>query len=462
MFNTKIYIERRKKLKELVGSGIIFFPGAVETPMSYPDNTFPFRQDSSFLYYFGLDIPDVSAIIDVDNDKEIIFGNDRSVDDVIWMGPEKPMTEKAAMVGVSNTEPTANLDKFFVKAIKSGKRVHYLPQHQAEIKMQFESLLGICPTKVNQYVSEKLIRSVIEQRSVKSDEEISEIEKALNISYEMNSLAFKFTKPGTYEREVYGAVEGIALSMGSGISFPVIFSIHGETLHNHYHDNLLKEGNIVVMDSGAESFLHYASDITRTIPVSGNFTGKQKDIYNIVLNSQLKAIEKIKPGITNKEVHLTAAKTMVDGLKELGLMKGSTDEAAANGAHALFFPHGLGHMMGLDVHDMEGLGENYVGYNDEIKRSEQFGLAYLRLAKKLKPGFVFTVEPGIYFIPQLIDIWKAEKKLSDFINYDKVEEYRNFGGIRIEDDVLVTNEGCRVLGKPIPKTVEDVEAAWKV
>jgi len=462
MFSTETYIERRKKLKGLVKSGIIFFPGNVETPMNYGDNIYRFRQDSSFLYYWGLDAPNLAAIIDVDNDKEIIFGDDREIDDVVWMGPEERLAERAKRVGVQNSEPFNNLDDSLQSSLKNGRKVHFLPQYQAEIKLQFASWLGIRPRSINDYSSKELIKAVVSQRSIKSDAEVDQIEEALAISYEMNTLAMKFAQPGMIEREVFGAVEGLALGMGSGVSFPIIFSVHGETLHNHHHDNEMKDGDILVLDSGAESILHYASDITRSFPVNGKFTDKQKEIYNIVLESQLKAIEAIAPGKTFKDIHLLTAKVMADGLKNIGLMKGSTDDAVKEGAHALFFPHGLGHMMGLDVHDMEGLGEGFVGYDEEIKRSDQFGLAYLRLGKKLEPGFVLTVEPGIYFIPQLFTNWKKENKHADFINYDKVEDYLDFGGIRIEDDVLVTEDGHKVLGKvPIPKTVEEVEEACK-
>jgi Xaa-Pro aminopeptidase len=326
--------------------------------------------------------------------------------------------------------------------------------------IKFDQWLGINPTQVNAQSSQNLIRAVVQQRSIKSDEEVAEIEKALDISYLMNTLAMRASDVGILEREVYGAVEGLALAGGNGVSFPIIFSTHGETLHNHHHENIMHDGDLVLLDSGAESLLHYASDITRTFPVNGKFTQRQKDTYNIVLAAETTAIEAIKPNISYKEIHLNSAKVITNGLKDLGLMKGNVDDAVNEGAHALFFPHGLGHMLGLDVHDMEGLGEGFVGYDKETQRSDQFGLAYLRLAKKLHTGFVITVEPGIYFIPQLFKNWKSENKHADFINYDKVEEYLDFGGIRIEDDVLVTEDSNRVLGKsPIPKTVEDVEQA---
>jgi len=460
MFSSKTYIDRRNELKKIMKNGILFFPGALETPMNYRANTYKFRQDSTFLYYFGIDAPDLAAVIDIDNNREIIFGNDREIDDVVWMGPEKSIVERASEVGVSETMPMTKLVSSLGSHIKAKEIIHHLPQHQAQILIEFEKWLGIHPTMVNNKSSKEFIQAVVKQRSIKSEEEVAEIEKALDISYLMNTLAMRASRPGVLEREIYGAVEGLTLGMGNGTSFPIIFSVNGETLHNHHHENIMKDGDLALLDSGAESLLHYASDITRAFPVSGKFTQRQKDIYNIVLDSQLKAIEAIKPEVSFKDIHLQTAKIIAGGLKELCLMKGNVDDAVAQGAHALFYPHGLGHMLGLDVHDMEGLGEGFVGYDESVQRSDQFGLAYLRLAKKLHPGFVITVEPGIYFIPQLYKNWKTENKLAEFINYDKVGEYMDFGGIRIEDDVLVTETGNRVLGKSqIPKTVEEVEQA---
>lgn len=460
MFQSKTYIDRRNELKKIMKSGILFFPGAVDTPMNYRANTYKFRQDSTFLYYFGIDAPNLAAAIDVDNNREIIFGDDRDIDDIVWMGPEKLLAERASEVGIAETKSMSELTDALESHKQKGEAIYYLPQHQAQIMIEFEKWISIHPAEVNNKSSKDLIRAVVQQRSIKSDEEVTEIEKALDISYLMNTLAMRATSAGTLEREIFGAVEGLALGMGNGISFPVIFSVNGETLHNHHHENIMKDGDLALLDSGAESELHYASDITRTFPVSGKFTPLQKDIYNIVLNSQLEAINSIKPDVSYKEIHLNTAKIIASGLKELGLMKGNIDDAVEEGAHALFYPHGLGHMLGLDVHDMEGLGEGFVGYDENTKRSEQFGLGYLRLAKNIRSGFVITVEPGIYFIPQLYKNWKSENKLVEFINYDKVAEYLDFGGIRIEDDILVTETGNRVLGKsPIPKTVEDVEKA---
>jgi len=457
MHDKKFYIKRREQLKKKFEKGLLLFLGNVDSPMNYTANIYPFRQDSTFLYYFGLDHPGFAAVIDIDEDKEIIFGNDFSVDDIVWMGPQKTTSQLANKVGIRKTFPLKKLDDMLKSAISSGRKIHFLPQYRAENIITLSQLLGINPQIVNSYSSHSLTTAVINQRSIKANEEIADIEKAVDVSYDMNTLAMRSAKPGMYEKELAGLVEGIVLSAGGRLSFPTILSVHGETLHNLYHTNKMKSGDIFVMDSGAEVSNCYASDITRTIPVSGYFTSMQKDIYQIVLNAQVSSVKAIKPGVSYKKIHLKAAKIISQGLKDLGLMKGDVNDAVANGAHAMFFPHGLGHMMGLDVHDMENLGENLVGYEKNAKRSSQFGLAYLRLARELKPGFVLTVEPGIYFIPELIDKWQNEKINSRFINFDKVNKYRKFGGIRIEDDVLVTKTGHRVLGKPIPKTIKDVE-----
>jgi len=457
MFADKIYVERRKRLRDQVGSGIILLLGNDQSPMNYPDNQYPFRQDSSFLYFFGLDFPGLAAIIDVDQDKEVIFGDDLTVDDIIWMGPQPSLREKCQRTGISETAALDRLPVVLKKAAEQGRRVHFLPQYRPENALKIERLLGIHPTVIAEMLSETLIRAVVAQRALKSRAEIEQIESALEISYEMQTLAMKMSKPGIYEREVVGAMEGLVLSKGSRLAFPTIFSVHGETLHNHYYGNQMKQGDIAVNDSGAESVLHYASDITRTIPVSGKFSAGQKEIYTIVLNAEEKAIEAVKPGVEFRNVHNLAYKILASGLKDLGLMKGNIEEALGAGAVTLFFQCGVGHMIGLDTHDMEDIGEDYVGYTDTIKRNPEFGWRSLRLGRELETGFVITVEPGLYFIPELIDRWKAEKKCSDFIDYGMVEKYRDFGGVRIEDDVLVTENGHRVLGKKIPKTIDEVE-----
>jgi Xaa-Pro aminopeptidase len=458
MFSKNIYVQRRKILKNEIGSGIILMLGNEESPMNYTDNTYHFRQDSTFLYYFGLDQPNLAAMIDIDEEAELIFGNELSVEEIVWMGVQKTLTEKAELSGIGTVIPIDILHEYLTDAIRRGRQIHIIPQYRAENLIKLGDLLGIRTSHINKYISAKLIKAVINQRIIKSKEEIEEIEKAISVSYDMYIAAMKSTKEGLYEREVAGLIEGIALSKGNGLSFPTIFSVNGEILHNHNHDNLMKNGSLVVLDSGVETERHYASDITRAFPVSGKFTDKQKEIYNIVLEANLSGINAVKPGINFREVHLLAAKIIASGLKKLGFFNGEVDDIVHTGAYALFFPHGLGHLLGLDVHDMENYGEQNTGYDESITRSELFGLGYLRFAKELKPGHIMTIEPGIYFMPQLIDKWESENKFTKYINYDKAKSYVGFGGIRIEDDVLVTETSSRVLGKPIPKSIKEIEA----
>lgn len=458
MFNPQTYQSRRNALLNEVKSGILLFPGNTEASFNYPANTYHFRQDSAFSYFFGLNQPDLAGVIDIENDQEILFGNDVDMDDIIWMGPQPSMQERAELVGVRNTKPFGELAAFVQAAISAGRKVHFLPPYRGETKIQLSALTGIPIDQLKASASVELIKGVVKLRSLKSTEEIEIISKMVDVAGLMHTTAMKMAFPGIVEQEIAGTIEGIALAKAGPVSFPVILSINGQTLHNHYHGNTLTEGKMLVVDAGCESEEYLlASDITRTVPVGGKFNQRQKEIYEIVLNANMRAIDAIKPGIAYRDVHMIAATTIAEGLKAIGLMKGDVQEAVAQGAHAMFFPHGLGHMLGMDVHDLESVGENYVGYDDEITRSTQFGTAFLRLGRKLQPGFALTVEPGIYFIPALIDQWKAEGKFTDFINYDIVESYKDFGGIRIEDDVLVTDTGYRVLGKPIPKTVNEIE-----
>ncbi len=457
MFPKEVYVQRRKRLKEMLKDGLLFFPGNGDSAMNYPSNPYHFRQDSAFLYFFGLNQQGLAAMIDLDSGEDRIYGDELTIDDIIWMGELPSIADQAASVGVEVTRQTGKVAADLRDAIKAGRKIHILPPYRGETKIQLSELLEVEINDLNKFVSEEFIKAVVQLRSVKDDFEIKEIEKAVDVAYIMHTTAMKMAFPGNYERELAGAIEGIALAHGGPVSFPIILSMNGQTLHNHYHGNELKEGRLVVTDAGAETEMGYASDITRTFPVGGKFDSRQKDIYQIVLDANMNAIQQSAPGVTNRSLHLGAAKVIAEGLKELGIMKGDTDDAVEAGAHALFMPHGLGHMMGLDVHDMEGLGENYVGYDESMKRSDQFGLAALRLGRELKPGFVFTIEPGIYFIPALIDIWKEEGRNAEFINFEKLESYRDFGGVRIEDDVLITHNGHRVLGTPIPKTIKEVE-----
>jgi len=458
MFNPEIYTERRNALRNLMPSGLILLPGNSEAAYNYPANTYTFRQDSNFSYFFGLENPDFVGIIDIDNDIDYVFGNDFEIDDIIWMGPQPKVVDLAVKVGIKNTASLSELTVFINNAIQKRRPIHFAPTYRAETTLQVCGLLGLNPLRIRDYASLPLIEAVIKLRSVKSELEIAEIEKAIGTAWHMFTTGMRMAYPGRKEQEIVGAMEGISIAHGRPVSFPIILSTNGQILHNHHHENILQEGRMMVMDAGTETSLNYCSDITRTVPVGGKFSQKQREIYEIVLNANLNGIAATKPGTFYRDCHTVACETIATGLKDLGLMKGDVKEAVVAGAHALFLPHGLGHMLGLDVHDMEGLGQIHVGYDSEIQPSSQFGTAYLRMGRRLQPGFVITNEPGIYFIPELIDMWKAEKKYAEFLNYDKIEEYRNFGGIRIEDDILVTADGHRVLGKPIPKTVAEVEA----
>ena len=457
MFNKNVYIERRNRLKKELGSGIALFLGNVDAAFNYPANQYHFRQDSNFLYFFGLDHVGFAGLVDVDNNKDYLFGNDVDMDDIIWMGVQPLVKDLAAEVGIEHSSPYDDLAGFIKKALASGRKIHYLPTYRGETTIELAALLGKSNTEVRANPSVALIKAVVKQREIKDENEIAEIEKAMFTAYMMHTTSMKMAMPGMVEQDIAGTIEGISLALGGPVSFPIILSMDGQTLHNHSHHNVLETGRMMVTDAGSESALHYASDITRTVPVGGKFNQRQAEVYQIVLDANMNAIKAIKPGIPYRDVHFLAARTIIEGLKGIGLMKGDTDAALQAGAHTLFMPHGLGHMMGLDVHDMEGLGEDYVGYDETVSRSAEFGTAYLRLAKQLKPGFVLTDEPGIYFIPALIDQFKAEGKFMDFVNYDKLESYKDFGGIRIEDDILVTENGNRVLGKPIPKTIAEVE-----
>ncbi|MDR2125555.1 MAG: aminopeptidase P family protein [Prevotellaceae bacterium] len=464
MFETKVYVERRNKLKNMFrkGTELLLFIGNGESPMNYPSNAYRFRQDSTFLYYWGINYPDCAAVIDVEKDTECLYINDVDIDDIIWMGPQESVKAKGARAGVKSVYPLKDLFTSINNAVRAGRKIHFLPQYRQDNAEMLSTLLGIKSKHVKNYVSKKFIDAVIAMRSVKDEYEIEEIEKACNIGYKMHTAVMRKCKPGLMEYALAGEIEGISIAENGYISFPVILSQNVHILHNHDHSQKLAENRMLITDAGAENNMNYCSDFTRTIPVNGKFTQKQKDIYNIALAANNKTIELAKPGVTYKSIHLEIAKIITRGLCDLGIMRGNVDDAVENGAHALFLPHGLGHMMGLDVHDMENLGEDAVGYDRETVRSTQFGTSSLRMGRQLQKNFVVTDEPGIYFIPELIAKWKSEKINEAFINYTKVNEYMDVSGVRIEDDLLITENGCRLLGKKrIPITVDEIEEMMK-
>lgn len=456
MFSAQTYQDRRTVLKNNVSNGILLFLGNIENPVNFEHNPYYFRQDSTFLYYFGIQEPRIAAIIDIDENKTIIFGDELSIDDIVWMGRQETLKEKSLKSDVQETLPYAELSKYILKAQASNRKVHYLPPYQSANKILLSDLLGITITELQPSVG--MIKAIVKQRSIKEAQEIMQIEQAVNVSNEMHLLAMLTAKPGIKEYEIANAIQHLAGNKECQMSYPPIVTINGGILHNHYRLNTLKNGDLFLNDSGAETAMGYAGDLTRTFPVSTTFSTQQKEIYEVVLNAFENAQRLLKPGMKFKDIHLKASQHLVEGLISLGLMKGDPEDAVKNHAHTLFFQCGLGHMMGLDVHDMEDLGEQYVGYTEEEpKDTKTFGLKSLRLGKSLESGFVVTVEPGIYMIPELIDMWQAENRNSNFINYDKVNEYRNFGGVRIEDDFLITNDGYRLLGNGLIKTVEEIE-----
>lgn len=458
LFDSSVYTNRRKRLAETVSKGIIMLLGNEESSMNFADNCYPFRQDSSFLYYFGLDLPGLAATIDCETGEAILFGKEVSIDDIIWMGALPPLQELAGQAGVNKTAGYDALQALLNNAKQAGREVHILPPYRPENKIKLVSLLPVGMGSLQNFVSLQLVKAVVAQREIKEAIEVAQIEEAVNISVDMHIAAMQFAQPGMKEYEVAAKVEEIALANNGRLAYSTILTINGQTLHNHYHGNTIKEGDMILCDAGAENTMHYAGDLTRTFPVGKSFSEKQKAVYNIVLHSLQHAAQMVKPGIAFKDIHLQAAIKLLEGLKDLGIVTGDATEAAMAGAHTLFFQCGLGHMMGLDVHDMEDLGEPFVGYTDTLKKRTDFGWKSLRLGKELKPGFVLTVEPGIYIIPELIDRWVAEKHLHQFIDYNQLQHWRNFGGIRIENNYLVTETGNQLLGKPLGMTVAEVEA----
>jgi len=456
MFQQSTYIERRKTLKTKVGEGLILFLGNEESPMNYADNTYHFRQDSTFLYYFGIQRPGLAAIIDVDKDFEIMFGDEYTVEDSVWMGPQPTIVDQAENCSVANVQPSNNLAATIDTAKRIGQTVHFLPLYRTENKIKLQYLLGIAPDEVATKFSVDLVKAVIGQREFKTEEEIVEINQAVDVTVDMHVAAIQFAKPGMTEAQVTAEVHKIAIAAGGNISFPIIATINGQTLHNHFHGNSIKEGDLFLIDAGYENQMCYGGDLSSTFPVNKKFTTEQKEIYQLTLDAHQASIDALGLGIPFKNAHIAACTAIFNGLKSMGLTKGNTSDAVEEGAHALFFPCGTGHMMGLDVHDMEDLGEVWVGYDGQPK-STQFGLKSLRLSKPLQAGHVFTIEPGIYFIPELIDLWRSQKKFNEFIQWEKVDNYRNFGGIRNEEDFVMTENGARLLGKPKPKTIEEIE-----
>ena len=455
MFSRDTYLRRRAELKAMVGSGIILLPGNNEAPANYPANAYsPFRQDSTFLYYTGLDNSGLTLVIDVDNDSETLYGDDIDVEDIVWFGEVESISSMAGRCGVAHSAPTAQLRQLDM----SDRRVHFLPPYRHDTMIMLCDLLGIHPSKQREEASLPLIQAVVKHRSTKEEQEINEIEQACSIGYRMHTTAMRLSRPGLTEKFIAGNVDGTANALGSKVSFATIFTQHGEIMHGAPTMARLESGRLVLCDAGAENINGYCSDHTRTYPVSGHFTARQAEIYSIVEACHDYVLQVAKPGVRWYDVHMAVCRLMTERLKDIGLMRGDTDEAVAAGAHALFLPHGLGHMMGMDVHDMEGLGQVYVGFDDETRPSQQFGTNALRMGRRLQQGFVVTDEPGVYFIPALIDDWRSRGLHRQFINYDLVETYKDFGGIRIEDDLLITADGCRFLGaERIPYHLGDVE-----
>ena len=460
LFDKQTYVQRRRVLRERIGSGLILLFGNNDSPVNYPANGYKFRQDSSFLYYFGQHREGLVGVLDADEGKEWLIGNDIDIEDIVWFGQVDSVADMARQSGVEQSAPMKELATMVDKARKQGRRVHFLPPYRHDLMIQLMDLTGIHPSKQREQASVELIKAVVDQRAVKSAGEIEEIERACAIGYEMHTTAMRMCRPGVTEQEIAGRISGIASSKGCIVSFPSILSMHGEIMHGYPSPRPLEAGRLMLCDCGAETNENYCSDNTRTTPISGRFTQRQREIYQIVIEGHDHALSLAKPGVKWWDVHFGVARLITERLKELGLMKGDVDEAVAAGAHAMFFPHGLGHMMGMDVHDMEGLGQTYVGFDDEVRPNlEQFGTNCLRCGRRLQEGWVMTDEPGIYFIPALIDEWKASGHCAEFLNFDKIETYKDFGGIRLEDDILITPDGCRYLGeKRIPLYPDEIES----
>jgi Xaa-Pro aminopeptidase len=458
MFSKETYIQRRQALKAQMSSGLILILGNNESPANGPFNNYTYRQDSCFLYFFGAKRDGLAGIIDVDNDREYLIGDDIDIDDIIWYGSVDSIADMGEAVGVDHSGTFSELKSLIDGALNENRTIHFLPPYRHDNQILLHHLLGIPTQELQSKASVELIKAIVKLRSNKSSEEIAEIERACSIGFKMHTTAMKLCQPGVTEHFIGGMISGIAEAFGAMVSFPSIVTMHGEVMHGYPSDAHLESGRLLLCDAGAETINHYCSDNTRTTPINGKFTNRQKEIYSIVEECHDLALKQAKPGVLWYDVHMNICKHIINKMKELGLMKGDTDEAAKAGAHALFLPHGLGHMMGMDVHDMEALGQQYVGFDDEIQPSSQFGTASLRMGRKLQEGFIVTDEPGIYFIPALIDLWKKESTNAEFLNFDVIDKYKDFGGIRIEDDILITSDGARMLGKDrIPYHIDDVE-----
>ena len=460
MFSKETYIQRREQLASTVSSGVILLPGNEEASMNYADNTYHFRQDSTFIYYFGLNQASLVGVIDADTGESILFGDELTVEMIVWTGTLPRLNFLCEKVGVVDVRSSSELPAYVDKALSKKRSVHFLNPYRSDILVKLTDLLQKKHQEIASASSLELTRAVVSQREIKSDEEIKELDIAVELSADMHLAAMRYLRPGMRESEVAAKVAEVALAANGNMAFPIIATINGQTLHNHYHGNIARNGDLFLLDAGAETENHYSGDLSSTFPVDPSFTPLQKEIYQISLNAHKAAVSMLKPGTAFKEAHLMACRTIFDGLRSFGLTRGNTEEALQAGAHALFFPCGTGHMMGLDVHDMENLGEQWVGY-DGVPKSTQFGLKSLRLGKELKPGYVLTVEPGIYFIPELIDLWKSEKRHTAFLNYTEIEKFKDFSGLRNEEDFVITEDGSRLLGKALPLTVEGVEAVRK-
>ncbi|PEN15396.1 Xaa-Pro aminopeptidase [Longibacter salinarum] len=458
MFSAPTYVARRRELANQMPPGLVLLLGNEEAPMNYEANPYPFRQDSTFLYYTGLDQPGLALLIDTATGKCTLYGKDAGLDEVVWTGPKPSVADRAEVSGIGNTARRADLEADVQTAIQADRDVHVLPPYRDTHRIRLEQLLGVTADRSNDFASKPLIRAVVAQRSVKSNEEIRQLTSAVEVTKRMHETAMLMAQPGRTEQEIAAKLSGLALTGGGELSFPITCSVRGEVLHNHHYANPLLDEDLLLVDTGATSPMHYAADVTRVAPVSGTFSDRQRAVYRAVLDAQETAIAACTPGTTFREIHLTASRVLTEHLIDIGLMNGPVEDAVEAGAHALFFPHGLGHMLGLDVHDMENLGEDFVGYSDDVERSDQFGLNALRLGRELESGFVVTVEPGCYFIPQLIARWRDSEKHADFINYDVATDFIGFGGIRIEDDVHVTADGPEIIGPPIAKSIDEVES----